>query len=1568
MASRVNTKFVVILAGSLLGVTAVVAASFYFVMNKGPEDYIRMSETEIEEGEALMARASSLREQGQDAEAAAVMEEARESFDRAASLAGRAVYRERQNTAYLEFWLDTLTKVIPDSDADYQRKYGEYRTGLRDLAVAKRGDAAAQERFLSFRLNETLVSGGNDGWAFLATQADERIRQYTEASGEAPARLRRYRGIASAQELLRNFDQTARYDARVWERALEDLQAAVGADPSDAESARALVRLHRVKIASGRRIGDTEQVRTHGRLAMEAATALREQDPESGEAIVTELETRLLFPDVRDAMGLPSLAEMGGDPESEATREFRRELQEMADDLREAHRHLLRDGSSDVRVLTLFMGLERLLPVDSGISMTREIAERAIERDPRDFRMLQLLARVQETTGELEEAISTHERIIRLPTLPVSLEGRLLIDSRNGSRAAQSSMLYTMWEMADGVGDTARQDEYRGRLRRVHEALSARLPSDSPILAISGARVAIADGDNARAAELLRAAAESGAGDDPQSLWMRARLARESENYTLAASLLRRATQLDQANPRYWIELARTLEADGRYRDALDIFTRMDRVLAENEFVRGRITALRAVLGEGSLEDPIDQAVVDARLLLVGDALSSGDPDAAMQRIEQAAAEHGDDPRLMMELVRVHASQDRREQALRAVDRALAVSPDDGDMLRLRRVLQAEDLAEAIGQDQELPPAERALRQALAITQLRGDTDEAKVLFERAVELSPDNEQAVNALFAFAMRTGNRGLAERAAERAKELDLDGVGGNTYAARIASMRGDRDRALTILQRASESRPDDTFILRLLAAEQHASGEVDGARRTYRRAVELRGNDAGLIREYASFLSRTGRPRDALDLLRDREHLGAVSPTLRELRIDLEADVGDFELALQTRSEVFRRSPGDRLNALKLAGLYMDAGLWPDAKRVLDELTGDGATLDDTRLLARWHAEQGRVEDGAGVLRSYVEGLFGEGRRDEAGPALATLGEYFLAYGSTPAGLSELSRAARFDQSPDRSILKRLARAQRAVGDHAGAIQTMREVLDADADDPAENTLRSMVDSMIRVGDLEGAREALASFENQREPGVAVLRARVEEGAGNLGEARRVLDESISAYPSRPDLYAERALLSIRQGEARENRRMIRDAIDDLDTAVRLSPGSWRFLYLRGRAKIAAGEDADGLNDLTAAVRADPNQDQPIALALSRMIENPARRGEALSLANEVIDRRPTDTRLMVSIGELFSEAEDWGRATTIYQRAWERVKDPSTARPLVRSYLRSRPPRLADARAVLNEVTDSVASDPGLLLLRAEVFAGQNIDEAAVADTVGAFALLSSSPEGIERWLADTRRVFGDGQRMQRVIERVAGRPGGRHWADYFRARLVEEQSAGWQDAERGYRAVAGGEGPDVARRMAALALFRGLYERERYEEAAAALKPAAEAFPGDWRISNNLAFVMSEHLNDPAGALTHARQGAEVSNADPNALNTLGRVLFRLQDWEEADRAFARALERSGQMEAGRSTIALHMAATKLRLGDGESARLLLEATLDMVERGDTLDPSENTLLERVRTEVDSLG
>ncbi len=1567
MASRVNTKFVVILAGSLLGVTALVAGSVYVVMNKGPEDYIRMSHNEIEEGRVLLARAVELREQGQTAEADRVMEEARERFDRGASLAGRAVHRERQNTEYLEHWLEALSQVYPTSDADYQRKYGEYRSGLRELAVARRGDPEAQERYLSFRLSEMLASGGSDGWDFLANEADERLRQFTETTGqEPPEALRRYRGIALAQRLLRNFDQTGRYDARVWETALGDLRAAVGVDPGDTDSARALVRLHRVKIASARRSDNAEQLRTHGRAALETVASLREADRESGEAILSELETRL-FPDVRDAAGLPSLATLRA-PGSEQGAATQRELDAMADDLRAAHGLLVKERAPDTRTLALFMGMERLLPVERGLPMTKEIVDRALRHNPRDYRMLQMRARVQEISGEFPEAIATLQRIIDMPTLPVSLEGRLLIDSRNGALAAQSSMLYIMWEQAEATGDTSRQDELRGRIRRAHEALSSRLPSDSPILAVSGARLAIAEGNNSRAGELLRTAAETGAGDDPQSLWMRARLAREAQNFTLAASLLRRASELDQTQPRYQVELARTLEADGRYAEALEIYTRLERIIVQSEFIRDRISALRAVLGEGTLEDPIAQAVVDSRRLLVGDGLAPGDPEAAAQRIEQAAAELGDDPALMMELVRIYASQDRRELAIGAVDRALAVSPGDREMERLRRVLQAEDLAEAIGQDEDLPPAERALRQALAVTQLRGDTDEARRLFERAFELDADNPQTVNAMFGFAMRSGDRQLAERAAARARELNLDSVQGETYTARIASMRGERDRALAILRRASETRPDDTFILRLLAAEQHASGEVDAARSTYRRAVGLRGNDADLIREYTTFLARTGRPRDALDILRDREHLAAVSPALRELRIDLEAEVGDMELALESRRSVFRRSPGDRFNALRLAGLYMDSGLWSDARRVLDQLIEDGATLDDTRLLARWYAEQGRVEEGAGVIRSYVEALFGEGRRDEAAAALATLGEYFLAYGSTTAGLNELGRAARFDQSPDRVVQKRLARAQRAVGDHAGAIGTMREIISADADDAAENTRRSMVDSMIRVGDLEGARRELEGFENQREPGVSVLRARVEEGAGNLGEARRVLDGSISAYPNRPDLYAERALLSIRQGERQQNRRMIRDAIDDLDTAVRLSPGSWRFLFLRGRAKIAAGEDEAGLTDLMAAVRADPNQDQPVALALSSLIENPARRGEALSLATEVIDRRPTDTRLMVSIGDLFADAEDWSRATTIYQRAWERVTDPTTARPLVRALLRSRPARLAEARSVLNEVTDAVATDPGLLLLRAEVFAGQNIEEAALTDTARSFEMLSGSTTGAERWLTEVRRVFGDGTRFSRVLDRIAGRPGGRHWADYFRARLAEERSDGWEDASRTYRTIAAGEGPEVVRRMAYQSLFGGLYAREQYREAADALRPGADAFPGDWRIANNLAYVLSEHLSAPEEALPHARRGTELSGSDPNALNTLGRVLFRLERWEEADRSFGVALERSGQMESGRSTIALHMAATKLRLGDGESAKLLLEATLDLVERGDTLDPSENALLERVRSEVDSLG
>ncbi|XOV75677.1 MAG: hypothetical protein ACFHWZ_01225 [Phycisphaerales bacterium] len=201
MASKVNTKFVIILVGSVVALAVGVGALAAYSL--------RMSgERNIKAGDARIAEAQQLRSSGNEAEAI-------ESINDAASQYGRAVNKDPSRRDWLITWRDTLLQTIPETDVEYSKQYRERYIGALDR-LATIDSTAPGPQLEQVLVQERLfrVSGGPNAMSAIAELVSRRVAALPPDSPTA-IRLNAIGGLANTDRAaLESVDSDVLDEAR----------------------------------------------------------------------------------------------------------------------------------------------------------------------------------------------------------------------------------------------------------------------------------------------------------------------------------------------------------------------------------------------------------------------------------------------------------------------------------------------------------------------------------------------------------------------------------------------------------------------------------------------------------------------------------------------------------------------------------------------------------------------------------------------------------------------------------------------------------------------------------------------------------------------------------------------------------------------------------------------------------------------------------------------------------------------------------------------------------------------------------------------------------------------------------------------------------------------------------------------------------------------------------------------------------------------------------------------------------------------------------------------------------
>ena len=522
------------------------------------------------------------------------------------------------------------------------------------------------------------------------------------------------------------------------------------------------------------------------------------------------------------------------------------------------------------------------------------------------------------------------------------------------------------------------------------------------------------------------------------------------------------------------LALAALISQQGQHQQALDLLDELenDPAVTLDPALQRNLAAARATTHRAA-----DQ--IDAGQQVIQDYLQT--------RGEQTDTED------YLLLARYQVSSGRVPQGLDTYRQAVAQEPADNDRPAARELAdvlfnfnQTQDAAAIYRQlfDQTQDPEVRqrvGLRLAEAQLRLQ-QTDQARAVLDQ-LEPSATGE-ALRGMIA--AQNGNRQQAIDFVNAS--LGRDSQNALTYYQRAVLLSQDPEtqaQALRDTAQALALSPDMAQALALQANLQLQAGRPDEAARTLRRLLETApGNNQARLQLTQLYLSQQ-RTDDAADLIDDGLAMEPQSPLWLMARANLATSRGDLDQAVDALEQVMDASPNAQALS-RLALLYLQQDRPAPAAALLDEhptLLSENPLLQAVR--GRSLAAQGQTEPAQRVFTLALQ------RAGSAAEVSQILRQMFEALGSDAA--VELAQSVQHPQQP-LWIDTALAGVALSDRDYDTALSRLR-ALDGrlDSADPAtrQQVRKMQALALLQTGDHAGARDAYRQLLDEDPDNLEVL---------------------------------------------------------------------------------------------------------------------------------------------------------------------------------------------------------------------------------------------------------------------------------------------------------------------------------------------------------------------------------------------------------------------------------------------------------------------------------------------
>jgi tetratricopeptide (TPR) repeat protein len=357
--------------------------------------------------------------------------------------------------------------------------------------------------------------------------------------------------------------------------------------------------------------------------------------------------------------------------------------------------------------------------------------------------------------------------------------------------------------------------------------------------------------------------------------------------------------------------------AEKRYEEAARLFARSAPALDKHRRAMAAYGGYyaRALADPTRTETPPQTS--DGPYAAIAEALTVGflvDIKSAIAVLERAERRYPDNPTLPAARAQFATLLDDRHKVEEAVERALALDPDDPMALEARANYRAGirgDLEGAyadLTRATELAPGSTTIWNALGLVQnARGASREAEAALKRAIELDPqDPVSHINLAYLYLDQ-------DRITEARKEIDTALVVEPTFdiallaRGRYHMQTGELEKAREDLLAGTTASPADSQGLLLLSAAHYESGDLEPARQALENADRMDANDP------ASSSFKTAIAIDGYDA-------DAAIRSAQELLKRTRARGGDFAALSANHDEGSTLNDAYRLQGMDARGRY------------------------------------------------------------------------------------------------------------------------------------------------------------------------------------------------------------------------------------------------------------------------------------------------------------------------------------------------------------------------------------------------------------------------------------------------------------------------------------------------------------------------------------------------------------------------------------------------------------------------------------------------------------------------
>lgn len=1550
MASRVNTKFVVILIIAVIAMLGMLFAA-YSVVYKTPADLAALGDQAIADGDT----------------------------EQAIAFYSKAVNKDRANTEYLEKWVNALETKVPETEPAYIDAYrDEYLGGIRQLALVQRTNVEAYKRELDNTLRNFL-RGYSRGLADqLINRTTEVLGNFDGMTGVDPSwpTLRRYRGIAWQRIGLSN----GVIEESQIELVREDLLAALEADPSDDLTRSSYIswlvyeatqiRNDQMKAASL-----TEQ-RTK---AIKVADVHLAEHPNSPLVLLTRLMVKMELArsgiidenDVSDSDRTTAV--------QEALESFAPEVDSIFTKLNLMPISLL--GSS---VLNNFRLVEYLADPQSNMDRTVQLFEKAIETNPSSTDFLISAAAIYTTRGENDKATEMYQRVIDLPIPPLSYEGVTLFNAQrealitlassklNEYDAARNNSELTEQDVADIFSEAvAARDEYASRVSE----------DNTPLMLIDG-QIAYINGEVEEAFRLFKQFV--GLIQNPRmkarGLWLEAMTARELNQFGTARDALIELLDNQRYDIRALLLLAEIESQLENYQSAKLRYEEVLKYSPENSMARSGIANINALENPDLIDDPALALIVRARGLRRGDNENPGDISAAITTLAEGIEGVNYAAPATRELASMLLDQGDISGARALIDRAVLANPEDEALASLRRTIESDDEVEILIA-MAIEATDDRLEQLVTIARIAFSRSRSDLLDSTLVELNemaPNDSRVIDFSFVRALETEDMESANIYASRAEMTNADRVNGLSYKARVASSEGDHQRAVQLLEQATASGTADSSLYRMLAIEQYQLGRLDLATTNFETALTVSPDDQASILAYLNALVNSGRYAEGLDIARRFQRYANDNPQFMFLWLALEARYGGTEgqeYAIKQREKMLELDPTNYFNRFSLADLYVETDRWDAARALIDDLKAEDESLEIVGLEARWYANQGRVGNLKGVetareiFLDYIE----KNKSDISADPYIALAEFMLQRGRPDLAVQAAMDAVEVQSTETLDGTKLLGNLYMNLNNYTSASEAFEKIVESNADDNDRYLLR-WIDALVRTRQFEAARTQFNKLADERQTNLVGLlqSSEIELGLENLDKAAEILDRAVVSFPDNGLVYIKRAEFLTGDPET------LPDMLADVEAALQINANDWRAYRVRAAGYFAVDQREDALRDLMRAVQLNPGLDQALFGIVNELMID-GRNADAFEFASEIVSKRSENSRLIGDLGNLFASRDDWENAVSLYKIVWDSTRSPNAGATLIDAVVRTRNPDTDLANSVINDLTEiagKINESPGLLAAQALVLQARNRDELALQQLTKAFDLSSNNDQFLIQWSGNISRFFLNKPMNEQIqyLETLKRRNPNQevlNWLDMFIAQRLVSIDAQRDIAYQIFDRLKTVSNQPRLQQIAFQSYGQATYGDKNYERAAEIWAEGAEAFPDDWEMSNNLAYVLSSELGryeealGLAEAAIESKLDSDTQRSEP--YDTLGRIYTALDKYDLAYETLSEGM-RYALSSRSRITLMLAQIDLNLAMNDPDEAKSKMVDIRSMLRSMPTRDLGLESDVDAADEKIDSAG